>query len=353
MRGGVLQATFLYIVLAGLLVLAFFILRPFLVPLALAAVFATVLYPVYLITLRRIIKSPNLAALGVALFGLLIISIPLAFVGTRIVHEAQDFYRVMTSETGSLYINNAVEYAYEWSGNIMGRSDAPMITTELNAYVGKAVSWLVQNLGGAFSSVAALVADLLIFCMARLFLLRDGESLKRAVVRLSPLKDIDDELVFSRLRRAVNSVVRGSLLVAVVQGLLTGTGFTLFGISNGVLWGTVAMISALIPGVGTSLVIIPGVLYLFAFGHTASAIGLLLWGIVAVGLIDNFLGPKLMGSGMQLHPLFILLFVIGGIGMFGPAGIFLGPLCLSLLFAFLSIYADTRDKNMFTAREGV
>ncbi len=115
---------------------------------------------------------------------------------------------------------------------------------------------------------------------------------------------------------------------------------SIFGIPNGFLWGTVAAIAALIPGIGTALVFIPAIAFLFFIGNIPQALGLLAWGALAVGLIDNILGPKLVGRGMQLHSLLVLLSVLGEIIFFGPSGIFLGPLSLSLLFVLLSIYAD-------------
>ena len=87
-----------------------------------------------------------------------------------------------------------------------------------------------------------------------------------------------------------------------------------------------------------AFVLVPGIIYLFIIGATTPAIGLLVWSGIAVGLIDNFLGPRLVGRGMRLHPLVVFLSVFGGLALFGPIGVFLGPLCVSLLFALLSIY---------------
>ena len=116
-------------------------------------------------------------------------------------------------------------------------------------------------------------------------------------------------------------------------------GFWIFGVPNAILWGSFAAIAALIPGIGTALVLTPAILFLFARGEIFSAIGLLAWGVGVVGLIDNFLGPRLMGRGIELHPLIILLSVLGGIGFFGPIGFLLGPLIVSLFFALLDIYS--------------
>ena len=133
--------------------------------------------------------------------------------------------------------------------------------------------------------------------------------------------------------------------MALIQGILTAVGFTFFGIPNATLWGSVAAITALIPGIGTALVLLPAILYLYFSGETLFAVGLLLWGMTAVGLVDNFLGPKLVERGMRLHPFLILLSVLGGVGFFGPLGFLLGPLVLSLLFALIEIYFAIKKEH--------
>ena len=100
-------------------------------------------------------------------------------------------------------------------------------------------------------------------------------------------------------------------------------------------WGVVAALAALIPGIGTALVLLPAIGYLFFTGSTGMAIGLLVWGFVAVGLIDNFLGPILVNRGVKIHPFLILLSIFGGPSFFGPIGFVLGPLIVALLFALL------------------
>lgn len=75
------------------------------------------------------------------------------------------------------------------------------------------------------------------------------------------------------------------------------------------------------------------------------AVGLLVWGVVAVGLVDNFLGPKLVGRGMQLHPLAVFIAVLGGLAFFGPLGFILGPLVMSVCLALIDIYAALRKRG--------
>jgi predicted PurR-regulated permease PerM len=336
-----LQLRFLLILLAGALILAYLIFSPFLAPLALAAVFAVVLQPLYKTILRKFGNRESLAAITAVFIAIVCILVPLIAIGTQILGEAGQLYNSLAESSGQNSIASMIqefghkfEIAYPSSETFFNN-----LSADVDVYAKRGLEWILAHLGSALSSVSALILDLFIFFVALYYLLRDGRKLKKELVSLSPLEDADDEMVFGNLESAVNSVVKGSLTIALIQGVLTAIGFTIFGVPSGVLWGTVAAIAALIPAVGTSLVIIPAIAYLFLSGNVPQAVGLLIWGSLAVGLIDNLLGPKLMGNGMRLHPLLVLLSVLGGIAFFGAIGIFLGPLTLSLLFAFIKIYS--------------
>ena len=324
MNAKTLQPYFLVALIIVSSVLTFFIFRPFLVVLVLAAVFAVVLQPLYRGVLRGMSGSPGLAAFITMLVSVVCILIPLTFIAAQVAGEAQNLYSSITNNGfGETYLNTFIESVY------------------IEQYVKDGLAWLVQNLGGAFGGLARLLLSLFIFLIALYYFLCDGDRLKRTIIDASPLADTDDNAVLTRLEQAINSVIRGSLTIALIQGVLTGVGFAFFGVPNFILWGVVASLSALIPGIGTSLVLAPGIAYLFIIGAAVPAVGLLVWSVLAVGLIDNMLGPRLMGNGMQTHPLIVLLSVLGGLAFFGPAGIFLGPLCTSLLFALVSIHPNS------------
>ena len=175
--------------------------------------------------------------------------------------------------------------------------------------------------------------------------MKDGKQFGKYLVELSPLDDKDDFFIISRLKSAVKATVKGNLTISLIQGILTGIGFFIFGVPSPVLWGGIAAITALIPGIGTALVLVPGIAYLFISGNTYSGIGLSIWGLTAVGLIDNLLGPKLVGQGMKLHPLAVFVSVIGGMAFFGPLGFIFGPLALSICIALVDIYFSLRKNN--------
>lgn len=334
---------FLLVLLVGAFALTIFIFAPFLKPLALAAVFAVVLQGVYrTVSTAFNGRLPGFAAFLTVLISVVFILLPLSLLGTSVAREARSLYLSLEEGSASNVVSNALrqfETSLDRITPELGDA-ARAVSADIDTYTQDALAWITSNAGSIFSSLSSLVLSFFIFFIALYYLLRDGKRVRQAVISLSPLTDQEDEEVLNRLALAVNSVIKGSLTIALIQGALTTVGLALFGVPNPLLWGTLAAMSALIPGIGTSLVFIPAVAFLFFTGAQPQAFGLLIWGVAAVGLIDNLLGPRLVGKRMQLHPLFVLLSVLGGLALFGPAGIFLGPLSVSLLFALLSIYAN-------------
>jgi predicted PurR-regulated permease PerM len=157
-------------------------------------------------------------------------------------------------------------------------------------------------------------------------------------VKASPLPDEEDRMILDRTARAVRAVATGTLLLAIIQGTLVAIGFFIVGIDRPILWGTLASVGALMPGIGTTIVTGPAIIYLFATGQLFWGVVLLAYAAVVVGLIDNFLGPYLIGRQSKLHPFIILIAVLGGISVFGPIGFIVGPVIVTLFFILLEIY---------------
>jgi len=337
------QLYFLLAILAGTFVLTFFVFRPFLYTLILAMVFATVLQPVYQKILKFTGGKQEFSSLITILIVIIFIFTPLVFLSIQIFKEAEQLYSSLATSGGKnaiLDIFNNLQNSFQ---NYFPATKE--ISLNFDQYIKQGLDWLIQNLGSIFGSFAKMAVSSFLFLVSLYYLLKDGKKLKAAVIDLSPLVDTDDETIFQKIETAVGSVLKGSLLIALIQGILTSIGFIIFGVPNAILWGSVAAIAALIPGIGTALVLTPAIFFLLLNGEIFQGVGLVLWGVVAVGLVDNFLGPKLVGRGMKLHPLIILLSAIGGIGFFGPIGFILGPLSASLLFALLDIYSSLMRKE--------
>ncbi|MFA6254206.1 MAG: AI-2E family transporter [Candidatus Paceibacterota bacterium] len=329
---------FLLILLGLSLILSFLVLRPFLYSLILALVFAIVFQPLYKQILKRAGGQTWLAALLTIIILIIFILIPIAFLVFQIFQEAQGLYISVTNDLGSQTLSDLWPSLSQKLTSI-----SPLFNNlSINAdqYVKNVLSFLVQNLGIIFSNLVRIFVNLFVFLIAFFFLLKDGDKLKKKIVSFSPLAKDDDEAIAQKITQSINSVIKGSLLVATLQGISCSVGLLIFGVPNPIMWGTLAAIGALVPGVGTTIVLIPAIIYLYLTGQVINMIGLLAWGILAVGLIDNFLGPRFVGKGAGLHPLLILLSVLGGLSFFGPIGFILGPLTISLLLVLLDIYAS-------------
>ncbi len=332
---------FLLILLGGSTLLAFLVFRPFLITVALAAVFAVILDPLHTWIQRHIIKGKGLSAFLTLISGTLIVLIPLILVVTLVVQESKTAYASLATGSTGFTVEQVTKNIGTWlEPYIPGSTDvAASIASELNTYISQGLQWLLDNAGVAFSGVVAIVLRLLIFFMTLYYFLKEGDEIRRILTKRSPIADAEAEAIFATLSKTVSGIVRGSLVIACIQGTLSGIGFALFGIPSPSLWGVTTAISALVPGVGTSLVLVPAVIFLLVTGNTGGAIGLAIWSMLMVGLIDNLLSPKLMSKGAELHPLLILLSVLGGLSFYGPVGIFMGPLTISFLFAVYTTYA--------------
>jgi len=338
-----ISSYFFFILLLAASVGAIIIFLPFLTPVVLGAAASVIVYPVYRKWCGLLGKGnlrENLAAMLTVLVVIVVILVPVFFLMGRIYSEIQTLYIVLTDESGrGEVIGRLNDFSQSISDSLFGIFPAYSFDSlNITEYLKTGLVWLFTNLDTIFTGLIKVGIYVFVFLLSMYYFMRDGARIKRKFISWSPLLDKHDEYITATLKRAVLSVFGGTIVVSVIQGILTGLGFWLFGIPAPAVWGSVAAVAAFIPGLGTSLVIVPGILYLLIMGSYTYALGLALWGVVAVGLIDNFLGPHLVNRGIHIHPFLILISVLGGLTTFGPVGFILGPLILAFLFALLEIY---------------
>lgn len=332
-----IEPLFFTAILIGTLAIVFMLFRPFLYILALAGILAYLTSSIYGMALRKL-RSPSLTALFMTLLVLLTLLVPFTLVGLRITYEASGMYSYISDATTQTSITESLTQLQSALDRYFPgvQIDSASIAQRL----GSVFAWLVSNLGTALGSFASLVLNFLLLLLFYFYLVRDGESMYERLKTISPMASSQEDKIAARIGKAISSTVRGSFVMALLQGLVSGIGFVLFGIPNPALWGSIVVLAAFIPTVGTSLIQVPAVLYLALSGHTTAALGAALWATLAVGMLDNFLGPKLMARGMHMHPLIMLLGILGGVSFYGPMGVLLGPITVSLLYALLDIYAE-------------
>lgn len=325
-------ASFIVILLLAA-ALTFIIFLPYLSALILALTFSIVFKPIYVWILEKTGMRKGLAATLMLLLIVIVVLGPLTILGLQVFKEARDVYNSLASgggnftETLTASIESSVKKFY------------PEFEFNFKDYSQRLIQWFTDNLGRIFSSITSMTINLFVGLLSLYYLFKEGDKVRDFTVKYSPLSKTYNDKILDKLHSAVNSVVRGSLIVAIAQGIIAGIGFLIFGVPNPAFWGMFVVVASLLPSVGSAIVIVPAVLYLYFAGNNVAAIGLLAWGILVVGLIDNFLRPILIERGIKIHPLLILLSVLGGLQFFGPIGFIVGPLVLSFLFALLDIYS--------------
>ncbi len=330
------QHFFFFAVFIVALVLVFFIIESFLAPLILAFSLAIIFQPLYQYLKRHLGGQDTVAALIAVVLIVLIVLVPLVFVGQALFNEALSLY-TMVSVNGHAqnWFNQSVANLQSY----LQQHISPQITLNASNYLQQGLQWVVSRLNSFFAEFLRILFEVLIMIIALFYILRDGHFLRDQYIRISPLPDEYDERIIKTLSSAISSVIRGSLIVAVLQAIQGSVAIFIAGYPSPIIWGIIIGVASFVPGVGTGIIMIPLILFTFFTGHIMQGVLLTVWYILAVSLIDNILSPHVLKrGGIAVHPFMILLGVIGGLVIFGPIGFIVGPLIMALFFALLELY---------------
>jgi predicted PurR-regulated permease PerM len=344
------QRTFFIVSFVIIIALSIAIVYSFLPALLTGAILAYLSTPLYRLLNKRI-KRPAATSFLVIIIVVFIIIVPLVFALNVISGEAYAFYLVArdTSQGSFFNIECANDEGIMCKGisQIGGRLSDSEITYYLGEAVKKGTLFLVDATSNFIFSIPARMLDLFIALFVMFYLIKDGEKLVKGFWKFIPFKKEQERRIQKKFTDVTSAVVYGHLLTSFAQGIIGGMGFYIFGISNPVIWGMIIAIAAFIPVVGTALVWGPASLYLIGVGVYADnlptvfrGVGLLLYGLFVISLVDNFIKPKVIGGRARVHPALILVGLLGGIKLLGLIGVIYGPLILALLVTFFDIYKD-------------
>nr|WP_321257544.1 AI-2E family transporter [uncultured Pseudodesulfovibrio sp.] len=197
---------------------------------------------------------------------------------------------------------------------------------------------------------AKFILHFLLMVFILFYFLRDGAKMVEYIKHLSPLRRRQEDFIIDSLKRVARGVLMGCLLVAILQGVAGGIGLAVVGIPA-FFWGAMMALSSLIPVLGTGLIWVPSVVYLFLVGDWKMALFLALYcGIFVVG-IDTILRPIFMREAARVSTFYILLAILGGVYSFGMLGIFYGPLILSFVMVMLQIYIEEYAEDLKDSEE--
>ncbi|MBW3004486.1 AI-2E family transporter [Candidatus Woesearchaeota archaeon] len=336
-----------------LIFLSFLVIKPFINAILASIVIAYVFYPVFRL-LNKKIKNKSLCALIVSVFIILLIMIPFSFLLQSSASEAQYMYvrakqKILAGEILDLDCTGQDTLLCRSSEYIKVWVEDPEVKFYLQDMLGRFATMAVDKTSSLIFQLPGIILQIVITFFILFYLFKDGPELIKKIKDLLPLKRTHKAMVYHKIKETTHAVMYGSILIAVIQGALGALGFWIFGISTFYIWGLVMAIFALVPFVGTAIIWIPAALYLIAKGSSEgnsvliwNGVGLLLYGTFVISSADNLLKPKLIGDRAGLHPVFVLLGVLGGLQLFGFAGFIIGPLILSALKSFIDIYHKER-----------
>ena len=204
--------------------------------------------------------------------------------------------------------------------------------------VGAVSSFLIDHLSRFTFGTISVVFMLFVMLYTMFFLLMDGDKLLYKILYYLPLEDADEHRILEKFTSVTRATLKGTAVIGILQGGLSGLAFAVVGIPSAIFWGTIMTVLSIIPGIGTALVWIPAAVILALSGAVYKALGLAVFCAVVVGSLDNILRPALVGKDTQMHELMIFFGTLGGIFMFGVPGIIIGPIVAALFITIWDIY---------------
>lgn len=316
---------FLTTLLGVSLITALIILLSFWRPIVFAAVFGIGFYPLHG-RINKLVPGRNTSALISTMIVLLIFVLPavlVAFAAHGDLIQSAQRVGVFSSWVPGQRIRSWLEQYVDLDKSGL-RSAIDSLPAKMSQLMLRGATSLVKGLLRFLGE--GVVALIILF-----FVFRDGAAVSDRVASLVPLNREHVNRLFARVQESVFANLYGILAVAFAQGVLTGAAFALLGIPSPVLFGIVAGVFSLLPLVGTSLVWLPASVILLVTGHQIKGLLLLVWGAIVVGSADNIIRPLVVMRRVKLHPLVLLFALIGGVTQFGFAGLFIGPLVMSLI----------------------
>ncbi|MBN1381269.1 MAG: AI-2E family transporter [Deltaproteobacteria bacterium] len=332
------------------------LLLPFFPIIILGTVISGIIYPVH----RKIEKflriRSSLAALVTCLLIFLILFVPIVlFVGSL----AQQAFGLYEMAKGAV-INEKVN-AFLHESNILDRANAVLANFNY-ALTGDEIRKTVTEIGrvvGLFlyeqflyvaSNTMTFVVNFFLMVLVVFFLLLDGERLLIYILNLSPLPTDQERMLIRKFKEMASAILIGNGLAGIIQGVLGGLLFCVFGLPSAFLWGVVMGILAFIPILGIGLVIVPAAVYLLLTGKIIAGVSFLIFYLIVMVIIEYIFKPKLVGERAKMHPLLVFFAIIGGLKLFGILGIIYGPLVVTAFMTLADIY-HINYREMVESRE--
>ncbi len=325
------------------------ILLPFYGTIMWGAIIALLFAPVYRRILPRLRRRRTLAALLTLLLVLVMVILPMVLIATSLAREAGQFYEQLQSGdvNPGRYFRGLFDALPAWVTAWLDRfglfdfNSLQARLSELLAQGSKFIATQALNIG---QNTFQFVVSIFIALYLAFFLIRDGETISRALQRAIPLAPPHKKELLQKFATVIRATVKGNLLVALIQGSLGGLAFWFLGIKGAVLWAVVMAFMSLLPAVGAGLVWAPVAIYFLVTGAIWQGLSLVAYGVLVIGLVDNLLRPILVGKDTRMPDYVVMISTLGGMTVFGINGFVLGPTIAAMFIAVWHIFGNTSDE---------
>jgi len=336
----------------AMIVLVFLIIKPFLITLIASVILAYVFYPIYH-RLNKKLKKKNISAFLTTALVILVIAIPMILAMNTISQEARVNYILIKQRviSGNLFGQdcNTASGLCRFSNNIRDYLEDPQTKYYLDSAAEKTTNYIVSNVSNLLFAVPVMLFNIFIMIFIMFYLFRDGLQFLRKIEQLSPLRKPHYRRLLQKFDDVIYAVVFGHVMVSLIQGAVGALGLFILGVKSPLSLGLLMALLAIIPIVGPPIVWLPIATLMILDGTATNSniliikgIILILYGTLIIGTIDNILKPKIVGDRANVHPVLVLLGVVGGLAMFGFIGLIIGPVILAIFTTFIQIYEEDR-----------
>jgi len=340
------RATIVFLAALALLALSLSLMITwrFLRPFAFAVILAVVFYPLHRAMLSATKGRHGLSALLSTLAVVLLFGIPAFTITTLAANEALSAAHYLgrrSAEEGGLtqFIMVLAERPLRFIGRWVDLSHYDLKAI-ISSNAQKVSLWMVSFGAAVLSNLARFTVDALITFVILFFFFREGKDWALRAGKLTPLSEAQVAHLYQNISDTIIANVYGILTVGVAQGLLTGLAMRIVGVPSSLLLGLAAGFCSILPVLGSSIVWVPVAIYLLVSGAIWKGVFLLIWGLVVISAVDNLLRPWVIAGRVELHPMVLLFFVLGGVEAFGFLGLFLGPVVASVLAALVAMLRE-------------
>jgi predicted PurR-regulated permease PerM len=321
-----------------LLIVSFFIFRPYFASLMAAIVLAYIFYPVYILV-NKIIKHDNISAFLVCFAVVVIFVVSFWIIFQIAINQIVDFY----AYTQSFDITAPIKAIVSKISNVQ---EFPL---QLSFFIDKTIETIASNAVNASNSILmnlpVIVLQAFVAFFAMFYFIRDGKEIIEYLKGVMPFKESFKEKFFTRYQEITNGVIYGMVIVGIIQGLTAGIGYYIFGVKGAFVLMIASMFISIFPFIGPWLVYIPTGLIMMSHGNT-NGLGLIVYGAIIASQIDNVIRPYFIGKKAKISMVLALIGMLGGFELFGIVGLIIGPLIVDYTVMFVELYKSGKISEL-------